>query len=311
MSFINYLKDGKKARNGLILSIVVSFVFFAQPQKASAYLGIGDISFDPWTFVQSTFTAGNTGVQAGSGVVTATMSTADKIKQFVLDPAARVAAKILVKKLTTSTVNWMNSGFQGNPSYVTDPEQFFLGVADDVASTYLSGTALNQLCSPFKAQVRLALVKNYLAGDNNNYSCTLSRVLNNYDQFTQDFSAGGWDAWFEVTQVSGNNPYGAYLNAQTSLNSQINSQVKKYTDQVSQGRGFLNFEQCKKGSTMAEKNARAEESGGFAISIDGIDEDDCFPGDKETVTPGAVLETQLQGVLGTDLKFFELAKKFD
>jgi len=226
MSFINYLKDGKKARNGLILSIVVSFVFFAQPQKASAYLGIGDISFDPWTFVQSTFTAGNTGVQAGSGVVTATMSTADKIKQFVLDPAARVAAKILVKKLTTSTVNWMNSGFQGNPSYVTDPEQFFLGVADDVASTYLSGTALNQLCSPFKAQVRLALVKNYLAGDNNNYSCTLSRVLNNYDQFTQDFSAGGWDAWFEVTQVSGNNPYGAYLNAQTSLNSRINSQIK-------------------------------------------------------------------------------------
>ncbi|OHA94039.1 MAG: hypothetical protein A2W51_01845 [Candidatus Zambryskibacteria bacterium RIFCSPHIGHO2_02_39_10] len=305
MSFINYLKDGKKARNGLILSIAVSLLFLASPQKTLAYAGVLDISFDPFNIIQTTSGAISGGVSAGSNTVTASMTTADKIKQFILDPAARVAAKILVKKLTTSTVNWMNSGFQGNPSYVTDPGQFFLGVADDVASTYLSGTALNQLCSPFKAQVRLALVKNYLAGDNNNYSCTLSRVLNNYDQFTQDFSAGGWDAWFEVTQVSGNNPYGAYLNAQTSLNSRINSQINKYTDQVSQGRGFLNFEQCKTGTAFSQ----ADIDSGLVEPQYKVG--DCYPTNKETVTPGAVLETQLQGVLGTDLKFLELAKSFD
>ncbi len=169
------------------------------------------------------------------------------VKEYVADPLAWAVANKVIEGVTAQTVNWINSGFQGNPAYVTNPGQFFLNVADNQASNFLSSTALNQLCSPFKAQVRLALVRNYLR-DNQNFSCTLSKISNNYDQFINDFNQGGWDGWFEMTQNDQSNPYGAYLQTQNALATNIGNAQENYKDQLNWGRGFLSFEKCKSGT---------------------------------------------------------------
>jgi len=168
------------------------------------------------------------------------------VKDGPLDAVASIIGKILLKKLTAQTVNWINSGFKGNPAFVTDPSQFFLDVGDSTAARYLSETQLNKLCTPFKAQVRLALVKNYLQ-EEDNYACTLSTLKNNYEAFTQDFTQGGWDGWFEMTQTSGGNPYSAYFAAESGLLKSIGSETAKKEKELDRSGGFLDYKTRKPG----------------------------------------------------------------
>src|SRR3989344_1999254 len=229
-------------------------------------------------------------------------------KEFALDTIAVIIAKIILKKLTAQTVNWINSGFKGNPGYVSNPSQFFLDIGDSTASVFLSATELNKLCSPFKAQVRLALVKNYIEEDYN-FSCTLSTLKNNYDAFTNDFSVGGWDGWFEMTQTSGGNPYSVYLSAQNKLLKDIGEKKEKQEKELSQNSGFLSYKVCPKSKQMtAAQAAQANED----YSWDGYQAGDCLLStDEETATPGSTINKSLSDALGTGWKQLEAADEIN
>ncbi|MEI6843286.1 MAG: hypothetical protein WCK48_02155 [bacterium] len=273
MNFIN--NTSKK----IILTVLCCFlILFTFPIKSHALLGAGDVSFDPPQEVEGGLTTITTGVDAGINTVNTGLSFAQYAKSFVLDTLANAVAKQIIRKLTAQTVNWINSGFKGNPAYVTNPESFFLNVGDNVAAKFLSGNGtLSSLCSPFQAQIRLALVKNYLQEtDTRGYSCTLGKIEQNFDNFTNNFDNGGWESWFQVTQNNQNNPYGAYLEAKNSLSAQIGTQNKKYSEQITQGRGFLSWETCDNSD---------EDSGGQTTT-----------GSKRTVCLKGVVGTGINGV---------------
>ena len=210
MSFLLIMKKYKKFFSHIFLfTLLVSSFYFLTPKKTLAFWP----TFDVGGVVQQTTTAISTAgviapVTAATAPVTAvtnvaqtTLQGADHLKKFVLDPIAYGIAKMIIKQLTAQTVNWINSGFKGNPAFVTDPSQFFLNVGDTVAAAALSGSALKNLCQPFQAKVRLALAQNYLQETGpQNYSCTLGALENNFDNFTKDFTQGGWDGWFSMTQ---------------------------------------------------------------------------------------------------------------
>ena len=132
-----------------------------------------------------------------------------------LDMAARIAAQIAIQRIVASTVEWANTGFEGNPAYVTDPKQYFSDLSDGIAGEFILGSDLSFLCSPFQTQIRLALRQSYVRP--NPFQCTLTQVVGNIENFYGDFSQGGWDAWFSMTQNPTNNPYGAYLEAKIEL----------------------------------------------------------------------------------------------
>ncbi len=209
------------------------------------------------------------------------VDVSNALKEYGLDSVAYMVAKTITRKLTQKTINWINSGFKGNPGYITDPEQFFLDAGDELASQFLSQAGINQLCSPFKAQVRLAITKNYINDNNNNYSCTLSLLQNNFDSFTQDFTQGGWQGWFEITQNQQNNPYGAYLAARNSLSLQVGNQIQTKSKEIDLGRGFLNLTRCPPGQETyigAQRYCKVKE---------------------ESVTPGVVIQDQITETLGS------------
>lgn len=218
------------------------------------------------------------------------VDVANTPKEYGLDFAASVAQKIVLKKLTAQTVNWINSGFKGNPAFISDPQQFFLETADGIASTYLSDTALNQLCAPFKAKVRIALVKNYLR-EGDNYSCTLRTLKNNYNAFMNDFDQGGWDGWFEVTQTSGGNPFSAYFIAENQLLKRITKDKEEKEKELDRGSGFLSYKKCKEGTTGNDGK--------------------CTPENMETVTPGSVINDSLSNALGSGWKQLEAADELN
>lgn len=276
----------------ILLLIPILFLFYSS--KAQAYAGVLDIVIDPANVTQTTVSAGANVVTAGAGTVTAAMTTADKVRTFVLDPLARAAMRRVIQRVTESTVNWINSGFNGNPGYIQNPKQFFLDIGDDVASQFLSQAGVNQICSPFRASVRLALVKNYINSDEN-YSCSLSILRDNFDAFTQDFTQGGWQGWFEVTQNPQNNPFGSYIEARNRLSLQVGQEQNQYRNELDLSGGFLNFKRCPAGSEFVDPVSLQR--------VCGVEE--------ETVTPGTAIEGQLSRALGSGIEQLQLAKNFD
>ncbi len=293
MSFLYTIKT-RGVKNFFAIFYLVTIIFLVQPQTVDA----SGIVWDPGNYVPnytSSFLEG--------GMIA---------KEYGLDAAAWFAANLVIKKMAAQTVNWINSGFKGNPAYVTDPNQFFLDIGDDAVSNFISrNPALNNLCSPFKAEVRLALVKNYLSDEGGNYSCTLSKIKDNYDQFMGDFTQGGWDGWFEITQNDQNNPQGAYLNARDQMYIQIGNQQNKYQKQIDLGNGFLSYEKCNDRSLVTEKMLSDAEPIDDGSPLAGYKVGDCMNNDYITVTPGSVIEKQLNEVLSSGQKRLEASDEID
>ena len=126
------------------------------------------------------------------------------LARAIIDGGAMIAAQRLIDSMVRSTVDWAQTGFEGNPAYVTNPNQYFTNIADGVAGEFIEGSDLGYLCSPFQTQIRLALQRQYIRPYQ--FQCTLTEVVGNIDAFYNDFSEGGWDGWFRMTQNSANNP---------------------------------------------------------------------------------------------------------
>jgi hypothetical protein len=230
----------------LIFTFILSSTFLAIPaKKADAQW----VVHDPLQSIINAVTAGATPVSAGSNVISSTNSVVNILKEYVLKPIAWAIAQQMLQSITTQTVKWINSGFNGNPAYITNPDQFFLNVGDSAVTQALgkNGGLLNKICTPFQPQIRLALVQQYI-NENQLGSCSLGQVVKNYDAWTQNFENGGWNSWFAVTQNTQNNPYGAYLAAQNELQQNIYTKQNQKTQQLNWGQGFLSYQKCTKRS---------------------------------------------------------------
>jgi hypothetical protein len=342
MSFFSYFRKFKKPITSLlILAVFLPSAYFAFPQKADAF-------WPTWDAIGDFFQAFNTPSQTASGVsnpVTAgattagtALSAAGHIKTFVLDPLAMMLAKIIIQDITASTVKWINSGFNGNPAFVQNPEQFFTNVGDQTASTYLSSTSnvfTNFVCSPFSAKIRLALVQSYLSNKTPN-KCSIQSIVKNWTNFGSNFyDNGGWDGWFSMTQNSQNNPTGSFLQQQDALAIQIGNRQTHYQNQLTQGNGFLSWETCKTASQFqgpqpvaatptdntpsVDNPCDVDQSTGKCVtteidtsSIDTptIDPAKC-PLGTNVNTPGSVIEKQLANTLGSTVNQLGVAQSIN
>ena len=211
--------------------------------------------------------------------ITAANSASQLNKELYLDPLFYGIARIAIQGITDSVVRWINSGFQGSPAFVTDPGQFFTGIADEVAGTFIAGTELGFLCEPFQLDIRAALNFNY--SQRYRSSCTLTDVIRNVENFTDftkgNFSAGGWDGWISMTQNPNNNPYGAYVKAEEELAIRLRTAQGQELQLLQWGNGFLSWK---------DENGKIQ-------------------------TPGSVIESQLSNVLGSGIDQLELADEFN
>lgn len=205
---------------------------------------------------------------------------------FSWDSLAIMTAKHFIERMVDSTVEWIKTGRDGGPTYVTDPEQYFSNIADGVAGEFIKSSNLNFLCSPFQANIRLSLVQNYYPTQP--FQCTLTDVVGNIENFYGDFNQGGWNAWFSMTQNPTNNPYGAYLAAKIELDSRVAKKLGIEEGELNRNNGYLGIKKC------LEKDSVGE----------------CIKY-GETLTPGTVLQQQLEQSIGSPMRQLELADEFD
>lgn len=227
-----------------------------------------------------------------------TNTGAIKNKDCVLDGLTTVIREVLISSMTRSIVNWINNGFNGSPAFVTDLEGFLLNVADEVVGTYIEGSEqLAFLCSPFNADVRIALALDYYSPFRDRAACTLTGVLQNISDAFGDFSTGQtWNAWFELSVNPYNNALGAYLGSRNALRTSIAQAQSEQLRILDWGRGVRSYEVCDTEGVEDPRNSANISVGSYNCRI---------------ATPGVVINEQLSQVVGSGFRQLELADEIN
>lgn len=185
------------------------------------------------------------GATRGSARATAWAAGGVTFKECVLDPLLWLAKQVIIEQLTSSIVAWINSGFEGGPTFVTDPFGFFMNMGDIIAGEYIAGGGLDFLCSPFQLEVQLALIFEYYdkQQSRDNAYCTLSSISGNVTDFFGGVfdQVSGWDSWFEVVTKPGNDPMGAYLHAEAEMSARIRSKNGEELDLLAWANGAFSI----------------------------------------------------------------------
>jgi hypothetical protein len=288
MKFLYNVKRALKAKNVVSVFIAILLVFAPistsfTPQEAEAAWP----TFDSSNVVQNTITA----VEAVAQTI---LSESLVFKEYVLDFGAWGLVNMALEAMLQSTINWVNSGFDGKPLYITDLRGFLIDVSDYIVEDYLL-EHLEFLCAPYMADIKLALEFNYV-----NYKrdyevqCRLSEAVTNLEGFISgDFiNSGGWDTWYEVALTPSNNIYGSLIEANTSLTARIFNVQEAYSDTLNRSGNFLDIKKCddegKNCKTITPGNAINEQ---LNASLE-------IPGDRLTIADEL---DELLGALFTQL----------
>lgn len=303
----------KKLISGiLIISLLLPSVLI--PRKANAALP----TIDAGNIAQNTITA-------ASSLVSSANTYSMQLKEFVLDGLMNVLVKQMIRQMTQSVVNWINSGFEGSPSFLQNPGAFFLDVADQVTGAFLAkyGGPLTALCSPFSLDIQIALRFKYHPNVMKRYTCTLNTIIKNsknavenasINGFTAgDFKQGGWPAFISMSTEPQNNVYGSYLQAEAELSWRVASAKAQQKEEINQGKGFLSWRTCKDDGSEESYYAKQD-----LAKVEKGSEEEVYA--KREVakhqtcsvqTPGSVISSSLEGQLGSGLRQLEIADEIN
>ncbi len=231
---------------------------------------------------------------------------------------AAALVKIALQKMTSDLVNWINSGFEGNPAFPTNPGAMMLDFADQVSGEFLSNQgALSQLlCSPFSLDVRLSIALN-LQSNRRQYACTLSNIYNNAKNgpsltvngksiqgfVNGDFNQGGWPAFLEMTTNPANNVYGSYIMADSDIRQAIALKQNSVQADIAIGGGYMSWTKCTDTKTYAPDS---REAGPYNVAPPGsrrvVNKDKSVTYQTCTVeTPGSFIGASLTKQFGSSV----------
>jgi hypothetical protein len=166
-----------------------------------------------------------------------------ELKETILDGIVFAALNMVIQQISDSLVQWIQSGFKGSPGFVQNPEQFFTDVGDQILGQFIASSDLGFLCNPFNIDFRLALNLNFATGRfRQRHGCTLTQVVRNVQNGFDDLSQNGWDGWISMTATPSNNPYGAFMAAQSEAAFRIANKSIIEKDKLNWGNGFLSWE---------------------------------------------------------------------
>ena len=215
----------------------------------------------------------------------------NRAKEACMDSVASLMAKLALAYMTRSIVNWINSGFQGDPTFVSNPEKFFKDIANDISGEFIKGLGLEGLCDPLKPQIMIALAQ---LNEPPSFRCTLRDAVKNFDDFRKDFSKGGWAGWFQMTQYPQNNPYGLFAITVDAQNQLVNRALRLKSEELNQGQGFLSLRRCKEyepNYEAAKKTAEEYRAQGGTYNLTATKNDGGIKGcaKAEVTTPGKMI----------------------
>jgi hypothetical protein len=262
-------------------------------------------------------------------------------KESCLDSIAYSLSRVALHKLTESTLNWINSGFQGEPTYIKNPGNFFKSIADEQLGVFTSGIAFNPN-APFGRDIAQKIV-NTVSGQLDLYAQqSRNDLLNdsplwNNSTYEAKFQAiqddltiiGGWDNYIKVNTLGWANPADAEIRAINIAGSTQNAAnaykdpVKQTEEELRQSGGFLGLKKCNTPSdyeapetdtsfTLAQAQAQAQNDPNDSdtrAAQQWLKKHTCTW--WATQTPGQAISQQMNINLGTSVRQLELANELN
>ena len=240
----------------IVLSMFVpALVLFSQPKKAEA-IPVFDIPHTAISAINSVF--------SGTTAVNTTTSTAFSIKnaaQEITKQILMTVARRLLKEMTKSTVNWINSGFHGSPLFLENSKSFFRDIAKSEVKNFVNQIGYDSLRFPFGKQTALNVIDSYKRKALENEQYTLSKVINDpylLNRYRNDFNVGGWNGFLINTQYPQNNYLGYQLLATDRLAQALQGTTQTAAEGVretlQQGLGFLSPQTCPSNPEYSKAN---------------------------------------------------------
>ncbi len=149
-----------------------------------------------------------------------------------------VVAKIIIDWIVDQTIQWVQGG--GEPKFVTDWGTFASDAFNAGVGEVVNDSNFAFLCSPFRLQVNLSLTQQTFP---QRIECTLDQIVENIDDFYNDFSKGGWIAYNEIWQPQ-NNYYGQMLMFHDEALLRGAAAQQAALNEAQAGKGFLSVKEC-------------------------------------------------------------------
>lgn len=210
----------------VIISILLSGVALPREAKASACANVSIV------VVSTSF------VCAITNIFPLNFTSADWIYKWIVNPAVRVVIRSLLQATTQQIVGWIQGNGGKNVGYVKNLDQALRQEADIAGGEFLNNLAGINLCGNISAYLRITLRTPPLA---QRLACSVTDIVQNVNNFYQNFANGGWPAFVKISLEPQNNPYGAYLIA---LDAKLEAESKareRVSLGVATGKGFLGF----------------------------------------------------------------------
>lgn len=270
--------------SSLIIAFTLTFSPFASPRPPAPVEAAGAFATEFTQLAnvaQNEISALEARIQTGLQGQTAMATVGNFLKENVLDGIGWTIAKTALSSMIRSLINWVNSGFQGSPAFITDLKQHLINTLDQAAGEFISslGGIGEFICSPFRLDVQAALAINYQqartgmpsGGDQN--MCRLSDIGSNIENFFDGMS-NDWNDWLRVTSNPQNTPLGAYFAAEASLNARLINEAGTVMAEANWGQGFLSQKVCETSESGQQQSCRI-------------------------VTPGQIIADQVNGAVGS------------
>jgi hypothetical protein len=225
-----------------------------------------------------------------------------------LNGVAYAVAKNLLKQVSNKTLNWVNRGLGGNPLYVQDVESNLRTIRNEKLQGYLNTV---QTSNPVFGNAIRSAITQQVTGISDGY---LNKVMDTpeareYDAFQQDFTRGGWGALLNMN----NNPIGALFQSADTISKEIDTAQEIRKDEIQRNDGFLDMKVCVQYESPVGSILTNVVNGGIAgvqettsgSTLKTTAKQKCLK--YKTVTPGSVISSQVQNVLGSPTRQLEMA----
>jgi hypothetical protein len=197
-------------------------------------------------------------------------------------------SKRLIDYIVDQTVEWIQGG--GTPKFVSDWKGFLKDEANIAFDEIVNSLGLAAICSPFKWQLQLSLYPTLPLSDR--LTCTIDQVVDNIENFYEDFRNGDWIAYNAAWEPQ-NNYYGAMIMVQDDLlRRTAENQQAAQNEAVASG-GFLSVKKCIGGGTGQKKPGFVQDTDGNWCSSDNL----------EIQTPGSLAGDAIANAMGADAQW--------
>lgn len=296
-------KKRVRVATAILGTLVACNAFLLFPQKAEAqWTDFANLAVNVVNGVSQVLTTASSAISAEYDIL---VQVDDRP---IMQRIAVLAAKAAVNAMTQSIVQWINSGFEGSPAFVTNLNNNLRQLGDGVTQTFVTNLLNNtQINSPYLKPIAANLGEAYLLYTSKDaiverFKYTLGQYSRNEEAFRRgQFQEGGFNAWFAVTRDCGNDPYCVKLGVQEELMQRIDSSTRERLSELDYGRGFLSWKSCE--STTGQVAGTGDGSTKLA---DAEKTENCT-----TKTPGSVIESSMSFVSQSTLRQLELAESFD